>query len=469
MNALTKRILTYVAGNMSSKLISTLLIPIYAYYVTTSDLGFYDYLIVLQNLIIPITFVNIWDAVLKFSMTEQHSKTRNIVFSNSIIVVLTGSIITLLILCLMKINGFLKIKNYLFSFLLLITYGISMFYQYMCRAYQESKLYAISSVVGSIINLLLIFFLVILLDLGYLGLIVAYTVSLFFIIIIIESSLKSYKYFDIQMISFSYIKRMLKLSFPLTINAISLWLTTGISKILVVQYISIEANGIYSFANRFATIINTISSIIGMALIEEAYTYKTISEYSSKFKSIITRLSRYYFSIIGLAVPLISILFILFFFHTAYSESLALIPIFLVSAIISTLSTIVGISFSVVDKTQYICVTSIIGALVNITFGILLVDRFSYYGILAAQLVGNFVMLLSRAFFAYKYTGLSLKWNEFGVAFLVILALGLISVRVNLLSNLIIAFISILIILYVNRSDLFMLQDMIKGRNKNVY
>ena len=146
-----------------------------------------------------------------------------------------------------------------------------------------------------------------------------------------------------------------------------------------------------------------------------------------------------------------------------------MIPIFLVSAIISTLSTIVGISFSVVDKTQYICVTSIIGALVNITFGILLVDRFSYYGILAAQLVGNFVMLLSRAFFAYKYTGLSLKWNEFGVAFLVILALGLISVRVNLLSNLIIAFISILIILYVNRSDLFMLQDMIKVRNKNVY
>ena len=48
----------YLIGNLSSKVISAILIPIYAFFISTSDLGTFDYSQSLMNVFVPILYIS---------------------------------------------------------------------------------------------------------------------------------------------------------------------------------------------------------------------------------------------------------------------------------------------------------------------------------------------------------------------------------------------------------------------------
>ena len=63
---LLKKIGLYFIGNLASKILSAILIPIYAFYVSSSDLGIFDYSQTLMQIIVPIVYFSIWEAILKY-------------------------------------------------------------------------------------------------------------------------------------------------------------------------------------------------------------------------------------------------------------------------------------------------------------------------------------------------------------------------------------------------------------------
>lgn len=65
-NRLFKKTGVYFVGNFSSKVISAIIVPIYAVYVSSADLGEYDYLLTLTQIIAPVAYLAIWEAILKF-------------------------------------------------------------------------------------------------------------------------------------------------------------------------------------------------------------------------------------------------------------------------------------------------------------------------------------------------------------------------------------------------------------------
>ena len=63
---IAKKSLLYFIGNFSTKMLSSLLVPIYAFYIATEELGTFDYSQTIMNILIPIVFVSIWEAVIRF-------------------------------------------------------------------------------------------------------------------------------------------------------------------------------------------------------------------------------------------------------------------------------------------------------------------------------------------------------------------------------------------------------------------
>ena len=61
----------YFIGNLSTKLLSAILVPLYAFYVNAEDLGAFDYSQTLLNIVVPIAFLCVWEAVLKFVLAEE--------------------------------------------------------------------------------------------------------------------------------------------------------------------------------------------------------------------------------------------------------------------------------------------------------------------------------------------------------------------------------------------------------------
>ena len=82
-----KKSIIYFIGNFSSKIMSVLLIPIYASFVSTEDLGNYDYIIALMNIIIPIVFFNMWDSILKFGINRNKKEELEKIYTSAIVFV----------------------------------------------------------------------------------------------------------------------------------------------------------------------------------------------------------------------------------------------------------------------------------------------------------------------------------------------------------------------------------------------
>ncbi|MPM78538.1 hypothetical protein SDC9_125549 [bioreactor metagenome] len=258
---------------------------------------------------------------------------------------------------------------------------------------------------------------------------------------------------------------MIKFSVPLVINNISLWFYTGGNKVIIQNYLGASENGLYSFASRFSLLISLFSTVISMAVIEESYSFSTLEEYKTKISKLITIISKAYFSLITLALPAIYILYSLAFKRSVYYPSQDYIFLLLLASLFTALSNNFGSAFQVTDKTQYIVVTTIIGAAASIGVSLILVGSLGIYGVLLGGAIGPFLMMLSRAIFAKRATNLKLNWLNniliFGVG-----CVFYIGLRVNksILIQFTILFIALLFTIFQYRSELFELKSRLERK-----
>ena len=84
----------FAIGDLGSRVISFLLLPLYTYYLTTEQYGVTDLILTTVNLLLPVVFLSIQNAVLRFIM-DKSEKTDEIVSNTSIIAI--GGIVLLIL------------------------------------------------------------------------------------------------------------------------------------------------------------------------------------------------------------------------------------------------------------------------------------------------------------------------------------------------------------------------------------
>ena len=63
-------------GNLSTKVLSAVIVFLYAFYVGANDFGEYEYVQTLVNIIVPVFFFSIWDAILKFMLSQEKEESK---------------------------------------------------------------------------------------------------------------------------------------------------------------------------------------------------------------------------------------------------------------------------------------------------------------------------------------------------------------------------------------------------------
>ena len=406
-NGFLKKTSIYFIGTLATKMISILLVPIYAYFVAVNELSEYDYLITIASTISPIVFASIWEAVLKYGIKSKMDKAA--LFSTVLSFVFFMTLLTLTFIPVISV-----IKGYsegiLFTALFIIVQGITMIWQYSARALQENKRYVIGSVVGSVALIVIDLVLVVLGKLNFAGLSISYLISQVLIACVLEAKIQLISLFSPAKISKRILKKLLFFSLPLVVNNVSLWLYSSGSRIIIKNMIGVMENGLYAFASKFSLIISLISMVVSMAVIEEAYSYNTIEEYKNKMSSLISIISKAYFGIIALAIPALYILYNIAFRQTGYYDSVDYIFLLLLGALFTALSNNFGSAFQVTDNTKYIFLTTLAGAGVALALSLILNKFFGIYGVLIGNAVGQFVMMLIRVIYAKRTTGLTINW-----------------------------------------------------------
>lgn len=453
-----KKVGLYFVGTFSTRLLSVLLVPIYAYFVSSVDLGEYDYIYAIVNILYPIAFLCIWESILKYGMQGQEDF-ESMVSNCAIVYFVSAIILTIACVICMALNY----TNIVYVFILSISLGGATLWQFMARCRKQTKFFVISGVVSSSMIILVDLFLAGIQRLDYKGLCISSVLSQIAVIVLLESKVHLFRTMKFKLYNTKLLAKMLSFSIPLVVNNIALYLYNSSSKIIIREFLGAYENGQYSFASKFAILINVFSSVVSMAVIEEAYSYSRLEEYRNKVGTIIEKISQFYFNLIFLALPAIYLLYSVAFKYTEYYFSCDYIFILLLGALFTALSGNYGSAFQVTGKTKYIFLTTVSGSSAAIITSLFLVQCMGIYGVLIGGSLGPFLMMFLRAIYAKRATGLRIPWKKN----LILFALCIIEYVMLVIFKSI--FIQIVLLIFSLLQMIFIYRKLLKfGRNMTV-
>lgn len=407
-NQLLRKTGLYLIGNLASKVTVALIIPIYAFFVQPDSLGVFDYDQTLMLVLTPLAFFALWESILRFAINEGDERKLTEVVTTSVIMS-CGSLLFVILLAVLIWSSLPYARPYVLDVALMASaYGMAQVWQYLARGLRRPSEFVRSGVLAALVNFAGILILVCGLNMQLSGLVVSYVAGQLAVVVFLESRLRILKRLSFADLDSALAKRMLVFSAPLAINLILISLITGFGRILITALLGPEQNGLYSFAMKFGGVVTAFGSIFSMAVVEEAILRIGKSEADSFFRKVVRNTTELLIALSLIALPVISLFFLLIA-NTEYYPAFSLVPAFLVYAVATVLSTVVGSVFQTVEKTEQIALTSFLGTIATVVISVFTIGRIGTLGVAWGLAAGSIVMLVLRYQFARRHvSGLSL-------------------------------------------------------------
>ena len=174
------------------------------------------------------------------------------------------------------------------------------------------------------------------------------------------------------------------------------------------HYLSYDAIGIYSLANRFPSVITMLFGIFAMSwnisIFEE---YK--KEGFEKFYKDIFKIMFICISICSLFVILFSDVIVSIFAPAEFQAASDYMKIMIVATVLSCISSFCGGIFSVVKQSKYFFYSSVFGALTAIALNFVLIPIFGLWGSVGSVFISFGVIAFSRYRFSKQFVRISLS------------------------------------------------------------
>lgn len=354
-----KSTLIFFVGNTLSKVITIALLPLYTNALPSDDYGYFDVSVTFVTLLTSFLYCDVWTSVMRFMRDNLKGEAPKVVTASGW-VVFAGSTI---IYYLLGMFAWLLFDIQSLGFILL--YGTAMNFQtmfsYIVRGWGDNVRFAASGILNAVVNVGFSIALILALGWGYEALYVAF---------IIGSAVQcSYLFIALKMWrrmarpKVGQVKELFIYSVPLCLNSVAYWLLNSLGRIVVSAALSFHASGIFAVGSKFGSAINLATTCFTYAWQDISFTSET--KPGSFFSRAVTQYTAFLMDSLSLLLPVVTLLFPVLV-GSAYREAYAVIPSFLVVAVVSAVSTFIGNIFYVVKDTKTIGKTMAISCLVNV-------------------------------------------------------------------------------------------------------
>lgn len=392
-------------GTFGSKILVFLLMPLYTRVLTSSDYGIVDLIIQTSNLLIPIVSLGIANGVIRFGLDKSIRKGE--VFSVGLTVILGGFIIFLVFMPIVSKITYISGKTVLIYLFVLMSILRTLCSQFV-RAKEYVRLYAFDGLLSTFTTIVFNVLLLVVFKLGITGYVLAIVLSDFLSTVFLFTSAKLKRYVHVKFINKDLAKSMIKYSLPLIPSTIFWWMTNVSNRFIVAHVLGNEANGLFAVSYKIPTIIVLISNIF-----MDAWQMSAVTEEDKKSRAkFFTKVFNVYQSILFLSASFI-ILFSKFITKILVSESFYLswkyIPLLVMATTFSCLVTFLGSVYMVEKKSYLTLSTTVVGAITNVVFTFLLINKFGVNGAAFATFISYFTVFLIRANNTRNF--ITIKWN----------------------------------------------------------
>lgn len=446
-----KNSLIFTVGNLGSKVFSYVMVLVYTYYISSAELGYYDIVLTTISLLQPVVLLSFDEGIYRWLIDAEERNIKKII-STCVKTILCSTLFAV------AIFGILNLKlNLQYAVDIVFLFVSALIYQLVLNAVRglgNNKLYALSGVLNSFFLLSFEVVGIIILRMGVEALLISKVIANFLTVLFIYIKETRMHGLLRESVDRKIIKDMTHYTVPLIPNSISWWIVNSSDRYIILAFLGASFNGIYSVANKFPTVISTISSILYFALQEAV-----IKEYNApdrdKFYSNI--FEKYYLFLFGLVLCGIpsTKLVILLFTGAEYKGAWQYIMFLFISTVFSALSGFLGIGYQISKDTKKSAYTTIMAATINIFINFCLIRYIGLHAATFSTFISYFILFIVRVFHCKSYFTLKINKKYMSVCLILSVLFGVISYKGNVVINVILLLAGIIFFLFVNKNVVF--------------
>lgn len=410
--------LIFAIGNVGSKLILFFLVPLYTNVLTQEEYGTADLVFTVAELIVPFVSVVIFDAVIRFGLSK-YEKPEDVLVTG-FVVLGVGSVVTVLLSPLVGLYAALAPWRWYLCIQVILMMFVSVMMNYL-KVLNRNEAYAVTSIVHTAVMALLNILLLTVVKLGVQGYLIATIVGNAVTVIIAFFAGSMFTALKNGRVDSKLAKRMIAYSAPLILNNVSWWVIQSSNKLMVEIMIGTAALGLYTVATKIPSFINVIISIFsqawGVATVKELE-----SDNDNKFYADVFGI----YSVIafGASVALNTIVkpFMGIYVGADFIEAWRYVPLLLVSASFSAISSYYGSLYGALKKSVRNMTTTLIAAAVNLTVNIVGIMMFGIWGVLIGTVAAYMVIAYIRMIDVLRFIRFNPNWKVFISNSIIVLA-----------------------------------------------
>lgn len=435
-------------GNLGSKLLTMLIVPLCTYVIDPSDMSTYDILNTLSQLFVPVAMLGLSEALFRWLLDVGSDFAR--IMSN------WGAIFFQSIMVFTIIYGLtwfaFKFENAWLLYLLILTNCIYVCLQYATRGLHNKGIFAIQGVVYGVVVCLSDYILVIRMKIGYTGLldsvILANMVSGCIMLIkqphIFAASIKRVQR------DLAIRKQMLVYAFLLVPNGVCWWVMQGSGRIFVRFFLSEADAGVFAISMKFPSLMAMITTVFSLAWQEQAveeYNNETRDKY---YTEIFAEYFKILISTLLVLMPAVNI-FIHFFTDSAYHDAMLYSAPLLMGGAFSAFANFYGVAYTSAKKTLGSLLSTGGGAILNVVLNSLLIVPLGVHGAAAAFWGAQMSVWMIRAIHTRKFFSIHINWCKMLIKVFAVTLYGYVLACCHIVIQIVVLCIGGILFLYINR------------------
>lgn len=381
----------FAIGNMGSKLMQFIMIPLYSYTLSTSQYGKVDLLTTIIGLLMPLISLDIADAVFRYALDKDDK--HEVTFNTGLYFILLVSLLTIPLSLI--IQHFIKSYPIIMTNVVLIASILFSLISNYARSINKVKEFAIAGIINSFVMGILNFILLLGFHFKMNGYLVSMALGMFAACGYLIISCHLINIINIHLFNRTKFQQMLVYSVPLVPNLLAWWLNSASDRVFILFFLGASYNGIYAMANKIPNVLSTLMSIFA-----QSWQISVVEEYQGdEGKIFITRvfntLVALMFVLAIAIIALIKPIFHIIVSHSYYT-GWQVAPWLMLAIIYSNMSGFMGTIYTATKKTVPVMYTTIIGAIANVLLSILLIPHLHLEGAALANILSFAIVFILR-------------------------------------------------------------------------
>ncbi len=395
MSKFMKDIGVYAIGNIGSKLITFLMVPLYTYFVhDTSDFGYYDVCLTVCLLLLPFFTLQLRDGAFRFLLDCDDETQRRRIVSFVARTMLSSLFVTLLVAVVLALFTHIDYLGYTVG--LLIAMSLQEVYSQVFRGLGNNRAFVMVGILSALgIGVFSVIF-VAYMGWGIKGIFLANIIARVLALLLVEAKVRLITRHTSWNINIGKVGwEILRFTLPLLPGSLCWWLTGSSDRLFIKHFLGLDVNGVYAVAIRFTGIINTLAIIFYQAWQETA-----ILQYHSPDRDrFFSRMFNSYIFLLG--IILVGYVFMLkvnysWLVAPQYQESLNYIYPLGLSAVLFALSAFFDMGYQCAKDTPRTLPAIVLAAIVNVALNFLLIKPLGVYGVILTQFITYIVLFTYR-------------------------------------------------------------------------